>query len=354
MKVKEFYQGKKVLITGHTGFKGSWLALSLLCAGAKVSGISLEQYETESSYHLLGVSKEVESFLHDIRDREEVDKIMKSVKPDIVFHLAAQPIVRESYRNPVETYEVNVLGTVNLLEAVRNSNTVQSVVNITTDKVYLNNEWCYGYRECDPLDGYDPYSNSKSCSELVTETYRRCFLEEKGIPISTARAGNVIGGGDRAKDRIIPDCIRKVKIGEKIQIRNPNSIRPYQHVLEPLYAYTLLAQKQWENPILQGSYNIGPEVSECISTEKLVQIFCDTWGENAKYEIIKEEGIVPHEANFLRLDNSKIKNVLGITPKWNASMAIQKVVEFEKCVFDSYQYRIIGEKQIIEYWDTLL
>ena len=222
------------------------------------------------------------------------------------------------------------------------------------DKVYLNNEWCYGYRECDPLDGYDPYSNSKSCSELVTETYRRCFFENSRVVVSTARAGNVIGGGDRARDRIIPDCIRKVKSGGKIQIRNPKSIRPYQHVLEPIYAYILLAQKQWESPLLQGSYNIGPEASDCISTEKLVQMFCDIWGEYATYEVVKERGKVPHEANFLRLDNSKAKTMLGIAPKWDIYTAVEKVVEFEKCRKDMYECRKMGEKQVLEYGDNYL
>ena len=354
MNIRKFYQGKKVLITGHTGFKGSWLALSLLCAGAEVSGISLEQNEKESAYYSLGISKEIESFISDIRNKEQVDKIIKSIKPEIVFHLAAQPIVRESYLNPVDTYEINVLGTVNILETIRNSNFVKSVVNVTTDKVYLNNEWCYGYRECDPLDGYDPYSNSKSCSELVTETYRRCFFENSRVVVSTARAGNVIGGGDRARDRIIPDCIRKVKSGGKIQIRNPKSIRPYQHVLEPIYAYILLAQKQWESPLLQGSYNIGPEASDCISTEKLVQMFCDIWGEYATYEVVKERGKVPHEANFLRLDNSKAKTMLGIAPKWDIYTAVEKVVEFEKCRKDMYECRKMGEKQVLEYGDNYL
>ena len=251
-----FYKGKKVLITGHTGFKGAWLCKMLSLAGAKVTGYALEPPTTPSLFEIAEIAKDVDSIIGDIRDYAHLKNVFDGVQPEIVLHLAAQPIVREGYKNPAYTYETNVMGTVNVLECVRNSSSVKSVLNVTTDKVYLNKEWEWGYRENEELDGYDPYSNSKSCSELVTHSYKRSFFSDGKVAISTARAGNVIGGGDFAEDRIVPDCIRAVNEKRTIMVRNPFSTRPYQHVLEPLYAYLLIAAKQYEDVNLAGYYNI--------------------------------------------------------------------------------------------------
>ncbi len=261
----DFYRGKRVFVTGHTGFKGSWLCTMLAMAGAKVTGFALPPAE-KSLCEIIGVEQRVHSVRADIRDLNALQCAFEDAKPEIVFHLAAQPIVRESYRNPVDTYSTNVMGTVHVLECVRRSDAVRSFLNVTTDKVYENHQWPWGYRETDTLNGFDPYANSKSCSELVTECYRKSFLSAKGIALSTARAGNVIGGGDFAADRIIPDCIRAAQTGRPIQIRNPASVRPYQHVLEPLSVYLLIAQKQYEELAIAGSYNIGPDSRDCLTT----------------------------------------------------------------------------------------
>lgn len=324
----DFYKGKRVFITGHTGFKGSWLCKILINAGAIVTGYSLDIPTTPSLFKLANIEKDMVSIKGDIRDLETLKQAFNKSNPEIVFHLAAQPLVRESYKNPVYTYETNVIGTVNILECVRQNLSVKSFLNITTDKVYKNNEWEWGYRENDVLDGFDPYSNSKSCSELVTHSYKNSFFEDNHVCISTARAGNVIGGGDFANDRIVPDCIRAVLSGEIIIVRNPNSIRPYQHVLEPLFAYLLIAKKQYEDSKYCGNYNIGPDDSDCITTGKLTSVFCEKWGENAKWETKSVNG--PHEANFLKLDCSKLKNTFMWKPTWNIDKAIEKTVEFAK------------------------
>ena len=244
---KDFWNGKQVFITGHTGFKGAWLSFVLNYFGAKVTGYSLKPPTTPSLFSLINLEKNIHSVIGDIRDFEKLKKVFDECQPEVVFHLAAQPIVLEGYKNPAETYETNVMGTVNILECVRKNSCVKSFLNVTTDKVYHNNEWAWGYRENDKLDGVDPYSNSKSCSELVTQTYRRSFFQNEQIAISTARAGNVIGGGDFADFRIIPDCIRAALENKIIEVRNPNSIRPYQHVLEPLIAYMIIAEKQYSD-----------------------------------------------------------------------------------------------------------
>ena len=254
------FKGKKVFLTGHTGFKGSWLSRILILSGAEVTGYALEAPVEAKLFDTLHLEKNMHSVIGDIRDREKLIRTMQEAQPEIVFHLAAQPIVRESYKDPVGTYETNVMGTVNILEAVRQTKSVKSFLNVTTDKVYKNNEWEWGYREIDELDGYDPYSNSKSCSELVTHSYEKSFLKEAGVAVSTARAGNVIGGGDFAPDRIIPDCVRAVAKGEKIAVRNPHSTRPYQHVLEPLGAYLMIAQAQYENRRVPVPITLGREM----------------------------------------------------------------------------------------------
>lgn len=343
-----FYKGKKVFITGHTGFKGTWLCKILINAGAIVTGYALEAPTNPSLFEISGIEKDINSNIGDIRDLKNLQKAFEQASPEIVFHLAAQPLVIDSYKNPAYTYETNVMGTVNILECVRNSKTVKSFVNITTDKVYQNNEWEWGYRENDVLNGFDPYSNSKSCSELVTSSYKKSFFGENKVRISTARAGNVIGGGDFAKDRIIPDCIRAASKGENIVVRNPNSIRPYQHVLEPLFAYLLIAEKQYENELYSGSYNIGPEYVDCITTGELVTIFCNKWGENISWNTVQNEN-APHEANFLKLDCSKMKTTFAWKPHWNIEKAIEKTVEFAKAYKNGEDVVGIMNKQISEY-----
>ena len=261
-----FYKNKKVLVTGHTGFKGTWLCRMLVNAGAIVTGYSLEAPTQPNLFALADLEDKMTSIIGDIRDFQKLKEVFALAQPEIVLHLAAQPIVRDSYKDPHYTYETNVMGTVNLLECVRENSCVKSVLNVTTDKVYKNNEWCWGYREEEPLDGFDPYSNSKSCSELVTHSYKNSFFTDDRVAVSTARAGNVIGGGDFANDRIIPDCVRAMAAGKTIGVRNPYSTRPYQHVLEPLAVYLTIAQKQYENPSYQGYYNVGPDDCDCVTT----------------------------------------------------------------------------------------
>lgn len=326
-----FYNDKRVLITGHTGFKGMWLSKILSMMGSEVLGYSID-FPTEEGkevFKSMDFNGCVKTVIGDVRDLETLNKVFHDFQPEIVFHLAAQPIVTLSYNNPVGTYSTNVMGTVNLMECIRNTASVRSVVNVTTDKVYENKEWIWGYREDEPLNGFDPYSNSKSCSELVTSSYKSSFFSDREVAISTARAGNVIGGGDFSVNRIIPDCIRAVYNNEKISVRNPFSIRPYQHVLEPLYAYLLLAQKQHENIELADSYNIGPDECDCVNTGALVSLFCKMWGKGATWEDIHVEG--PHEANYLKLDCSKFKYALKWQPKWHIDEAVAKTVEWAKC-----------------------
>lgn len=333
--VLEFYKGKKVLVTGHTGFKGTWLCKILVNSGAIVTGYSLEAPTNPNLFSISKVEGNMNSVIGDIRDLDLMKKTFAEAQPEIVLHLAAQPIVRDSYKNPVYTYETNVMGTVNVCECIRCTPSVKSFLNVTTDKVYRNNEWEWGYRETDFLDGYDPYSNSKSCSELVTHSYASSFLNELGIAVSTARAGNVIGGGDFANDRIVPDCIRAMEKSEDIVVRNPYSTRPYQHVLEPLFMYLTIAAKQYENKSFAGNYNVGPDDCDCVTTGKLVGLFCDIWNENvdntksfAEAKWISKYDGGPHEANFLKLDCSKVKNVFGWKPTWHIDEAIRKSIEW--------------------------
>lgn len=329
IKVLGFYRGKKVLVTGHTGFKGTWLCRVLVNAGAVVTGYGLEPNTNPNLFSLADIENKMSSIIGDIRDLDHLKEVFEEAQPEIVIHLAAQPIVRDSYKNPLYTYETNVMGTVNLMECVRAYTCVKSVLNVTTDKVYQNNEWCWGYREDEALDGFDPYSNSKSCSELVTHSYNNSFFTEGRVAVSTARAGNVIGGGDFANDRIIPDCVRAVARREKIGVRNPHSTRPYQHVLEPLSVYLTIVAKQYEDPSFQGYYNVGPDDCDCVTTGTLVDLFCKHWGEGASWENQAEEN-APHEANFLKLDCSKIKAVFGWVPRWHMDECIQMTCQFSK------------------------
>lgn len=348
MSSVDFFKGKKVFLTGHTGFKGSWLSRMLVLAGADVTGYALEAPTKPDLFSMLRLEKEMRSVTGDVRDGELLQSIMKGVKPEIVLHLAAQPIVRESYKNPVATYETNVMGTVNILEAVRRTDSVRSFLNVTTDKVYKNHEWEWGYREVDELDGYDPYSNSKSCSELVTHSYKSSFLEEAGVAVSTARAGNVIGGGDFAADRIIPDCVRAVSAGRKIQVRNPHSTRPYQHALEPLYAYLMIVKEQYDHPELAGAYNVGPDDRDCITTGELADLFCGAWGDGAAWENLYAGG--PHEANFLKLDCSRIKHTFGWKPRWQVRDAVEKSVEWYRGWLEGMDMISVTDAQIEKYY----
>ena len=339
-----FYQGKKVFVTGHTGFKGSWLCKVLANAGAIVTGYSLNPPTSPSLFEIADIAQDVHSVIGDIRDYATLKAAFDAAQPEIVLHLAAQPIVRDSYKNPAYTYETNVMGTVNILECVRNSNCVKSFLNVTTDKVYLNKEWAWGYRENEELDGFDPYSNSKSCSELVTHSYKNSFFADGRVAISTARAGNVIGGGDFANDRIIPDCIRAAMKQEDIVVRNPFSTRPYQHVLEPLYAYLMIAAMQYEDGKYAGYYNVGPDDVDCFQTGALVDLFVRKWGEGMKWVNRYDGG--PHEANFLKLDCAKLKTTFGWKPHWNLDTAIEKVAEWSKCYLSGGDVRACMDEEI--------
>lgn len=326
----DFFLGKKVLVTGHTGFKGTWLCRMLVNAGATVTGYSLKPPTNPNLFELAGLEGKINSIIGDIRDYKHLVAVFKETQPEIVLHLAAQPIVRDSYKDPRYTYETNVMGTVNLLECVRGSSSVRSVLNVTTDKVYKNNEWCWGYREDEPLDGFDPYSNSKSCSELVTHSYINSFFTDLDSPaVSTARAGNVIGGGDFANDRIIPDCVRAMQAGKTIKVRNPYSTRPFQHVLEPLAVYLTIVQKQFEDKGYAGFYNVGPDECDCVTTGELADLFCACWGEDTCWENLAEEN-APHEANFLKLDCSRIKAVFGWKPRWHIAECMEMTCRFAK------------------------
>lgn len=343
----EFYKGKKVLLTGHTGFKGSWMSRVLVNAGAILTGYSLNPPTTPNLFSMADVEHRMTSVIGDIRDLDHLKQVFEQAQPEIVIHMAAQPIVRDSYKDPVYTYETNVMGTVNVLECIRLNDCVKSFVNVTTDKVYKNNEWAWGYRENEPLDGYDPYSNSKSCSELVTHSYKNSFFGDGRVAISTSRAGNVIGGGDFANDRIIPDCVRAAQKKEDMVVRNPHSTRPYQHVLEPVMAYLMIAERQYEDGSFADYYNVGPDDLDCVTTGDIVTMFCEKWGEGLKW-INKYDG-GPHEANFLKLDCSKLKTTFGWKPRWNVAEALDKVVEWTKVYFADGDIPAIMDKQIAEY-----
>lgn len=346
-----FYKDKKVLITGHTGFKGSWMCQLLIMAGARVTGYALEAPTDPSLFDLCHIGSAMESIIGDVRDFAHMKVVFEKTQPEIVIHMAAQPLVRESYKNPVYTYETNVMGTVHVLECVRTTPSVKSFVNVTTDKVYFNREWQWGYRENEELNGYDPYSNSKSCSELVTSSYLNSFFQDMDVAVSTVRAGNVIGGGDFATDRIIPDCIRAAEKKEDIIVRNPFSTRPYEHVLEPVVAYLMIAQAQYEDKKYASSYNVGPDDVDCRTTGDLVTLFCEKWnrhtGDSIKWVNQYDGG--PHEANFLKLDCSKLKSVFGWKPRWNVETTMEKIVEWSYAYLQREDVAECMRKQIAEF-----
>ena len=325
----KFYKEKVVLVTGHTGFKGSWLCKILINSGAKVVGYALKPPTNPNLFSLSKIESQMVSVIGDIRDYNLLKETFDKYQPECVIHLAAQSIVIDGYKNPKYTYETNVMGTVNVCECVRTTSSVKSFLNVTTDKVYFNSNLSnHAFVENEPLDGYDPYSNSKSCSELVTHSYKNLFFNLTKCAVSTARAGNVLGGGDFAKYRIIPDCVRAIEKKENIVLRNPYSIRPYQHVFDALYMYLEIVQKQYENKFFEGYYNIGPDESDCITTGSLVTKFCNKWGNNLMWIGKSINGY--NEAPFLKLDNNKIKKTFGWVPKWNIDECINKIVEFTR------------------------
>ena len=326
MDIREFYKGKRVLVTGSTGFKGTWMCEMLYLMGAEVTGYALQPSAAPVIFDILGTGQRINQIYGDIRDLDDVKRAFRESQPEIVFHLAAQPLVRTSYKEPVYTYAVNVMGTVNVCECVSKSDTVRSFVNVTTDKVYKNEEYEVPFTEDMQLDGRDPYSNSKSCSELVTHSYARSFLADKGVAVSTVRAGNVIGGGDFADDRIIPDCVRAAYENEQIIIRNPYSIRPYQHVLEPVYAYLKIAMEQYLDEEKQGSYNVGPDEMGCVTTGELADMFCDIWGHGVSWTNRYDGG--PYEAGFLKLNCDKLNATFGGLPRMSIDETVRLTVSW--------------------------
>lgn len=348
--MKEFYKNKRVLITGDTGFKGSVLSYILMLMGADVTGYGLCPPTDPSMYDTLKLDKEIRHMKGDIRDFAHIQGVFQEIQPEIVFHLAAQPLVRESYQNPVYTYETNVLGTVYMCECIRKNPCVKSFLNVTTDKVYQNDEEDKPFLENMPLNGRDPYSNSKSCSELVTYSYLQSFYKDMHTAVSTARAGNVIGGGDFAANRIIPDCVRAAADGNDIIVRNPHSIRPYQHVLEPLYVYLMIAKEQYQSTEKQGNYNVGPDDESCITTGELADLFCKYWGDGMKWMNRYDGG--PYEAGFLKLDCTKLKETFAWQPRWNIEQAVEKSVEWYKAFYNHEDMREITKRQIGEMFNV--
>lgn len=348
------YSGKKVLITGHTGFKGSWLSLLLHKLGANVYGYALEPPTTPSLFEEAKIGELITSYIGDVRDLDQLSDVFNRVKPEIVIHMAAQPLVRDSYKIPIETYAINVMGTVNVLEACRHTESVRAIVNVTTDKCYENKEWYWGYRENEPMGGFDPYSNSKACSELVTSSYRNSFFHPKdydkhGVAIASARAGNVIGGGDWAADRLIPDFIRAISQNREVVIRSPYAIRPWQHVLEPLTGYLTLAAKLYtEGAKYDGGWNFGPDDKDARNVKWITQRICELWGNGASYEV--DTNPQPHEANYLKLDCSKAKAELGWESRWNIDKALESIVAWNKVYLTGQDVRKITEKQIEEFY----
>lgn len=350
------FSGKKVLITGHTGFKGSWLTMILHQLGAEIFGYALEPPTNPSLFNEAHLDELVQSTIGDIRDFHKLKTTIEKIKPEIIIHMAAQPLVRVSYKDPIETYSTNVMGTVNLFEAVRQTSGIKVIINVTTDKCYENREWHWGYRENEPMGGYDPYSNSKGCSELVTSSFRDSFFnpkeyEKHGVALASARAGNVIGGGDWAEDRLIPDFIRAITKGEKLLIRSPYAIRPWQHVLEPLNGYlTLAAKLNEEGPRFAEAWNFGPDDSDAQNVEWITKKICEYWGENASYQI--DTNPQPHEANYLKLDCSKAKAELDWQPKWNIDKALRSIVEWNKSWLSGDNAKQICFNQINDYFKS--
>ena len=352
-----FWKGKKVLITGHTGFKGSWLSLWLNNMGADIVGVSLEPPTKPSLYEQAQVADGMISLRGDIRDLDKMKSIFSEHQPEIVFHLAAQPLVRYSYSEPVETYATNVMGTLHILEAIRECQSVHAAVMITTDKCYDNKEWEWGYRENEPMGGHDPYSSSKGCAELLIASYRDSYFSAQEYSshktaIATARAGNVIGGGDWAEDRLIPDIIRAFEKNEPVRIRNPNSIRPWQHVLEPLSGYIELAERLYADGMRwAGAWNFGPREEDAKPVDWIVKEMTKDWGGHATWSI--DDGDHPHEANYLKLDCSKAHTKLKWQPCWELKQALKSIVLWHKEAKNKTSVKDLCQKQINEYMDSI-
>jgi CDP-glucose 4,6-dehydratase len=343
-----FWAGRRVLLTGHTGFKGSWLSLWLQSMGAELRGVALDPPTQPALFHVARVSAGMDHRIADIRDYEAVRALLSEFQPEVVFHMAAQPLVRRSYDHPIETYATNVMGTVHLLEAARQVGSVRAVVNITTDKCYQNREWVWGYREEEPMGGHDPYSSSKGCSELVSSAYRESFLREAGVAMATARAGNVIGGGDWAADRLVPDILRALQAQEPVLIRNPHAIRPWQHVLEPLSGYLLLAERLCREG--QGEaegWNFGPRDEDARPVQWIVEHLCTRWDTAARWAL--QEGNHPHEANFLKLDISKARQRLQWAPRWSLEDALGRITSWHRAWLQGQDMRAFCLNQIAQY-----
>ena len=350
---REFWKGRRVFLTGHTGFKGAWLSLWLHSLGSEVTGYALDPPTVPSLYDICGVGGLVKSVTADVRDGASLALAMAEARPEVVIHMAAQPLVRGSYKDPVETYSINVMGTVNMLEAVRGCKGVRAVINVTTDKCYENKECLWGYSEDSVLGGYDPYSNSKACSELVTAAYRTSYFhpaehKRHGVGVASARAGNVIGGGDWAKDRLVPDCIRALLKGETIRIRSPRAVRPWQHVLEPLRGYLMLAQKLYEDgPRFSEPWNFGPDDADAVPVDWLVAKVCALWGGGASYEV--DPGAHLHEALYLKLDCSKTKALLRWRPVWDIEKALDSIVHWARCYKEKQDLQSVCLQEISAY-----
>ncbi len=344
----DFWRGRRVLLTGHTGFKGSWLSLWLQSMGAQLRGIALTPPTTPALFEVARVSQGMDHRIADIRDYQAIKSLMHEFQPEIVLHMAAQPLVRQSYEQPLETYATNVMGTVHLLEAARHTGSVRAIVNVTTDKCYENREWVWGYRESEPMGGHDPYSSSKGCAELVSSAYRQSFLSTSGIALATARAGNVIGGGDWAVDRLVPDIFRALERGEPVRIRNPRAIRPWQHVLEPLSGYLLLAQQLFEQGQVHAEgWNFGPNDHDARPVGQIVELLCEAWGDGACWELTGDAG--PHEATLLKLDISKARTRLGWNPRWPLRRALQEIIVWHRAWLRKHDMRAVCLEQIASY-----
>ena len=343
----DFWRGKRVLLTGHTGFKGGWLALWLQGLGAHVTGIALPPDSTPNLFQLARVGDGMEGRFADIRDAASLSAIIRPARPEIVLHLAAQPLVRASYREPLETFATNVMGTAHVLDALRGVDSLRVAVMVTTDKVYQNREWPYPYRESDALGGHDPYSASKAASEIVIACYRDAFLATQGVAVASARAGNVIGGGDWSQDRLIPDAVRAWQSGQVLAIRRPQSIRPWQHVLEPLAGYLTLARKLWDEPALAGAYNFGPQSGEAATVRDVVELARSAYGGGEVH--FGDDSAGPHEAGWLALETAKARNALGLVPKWALAEAVNRTMAWYRAQQQGADVRRLCEAEIASY-----
>lgn len=343
-----FWQGKRVLLTGHTGFKGSWMSLWLQSMGAHLRGVALEPPTEPSLFQVARVAHGMDHQIADIRDDEKIRTIVAEFKPEIIIHMAAQPLVRLSYQQPIATFATNVMGTVHVLEAARHAGSVRAIVNITTDKCYENQEWPWGYRESEPMGGHDPYSSSKGCAELVSGAYRQSFLKNEGIALATARAGNVIGGGDWALDRLVPDILRALENQQTVSIRNPHATRPWQHVLEPLSGYLLLAERLYENGQTDAEgWNFGPREEDALPVQWIVERLCEEWGSNATW--VLQPGDHPHEANYLKLDISKARQRLQWVPRWSLQTTLSRIIEWHQAWLSGADMQKFSLQQISQY-----